>query len=70
MIIRKVRFYIVYNTYFMNGTIILIFVPEGTVPAKRTRRSMAPSPSPAEGQASKPESSAVMSDVSIILHDL
>ncbi|XP_076233464.1 histone-lysine N-methyltransferase G9a [Calliopsis andreniformis] len=35
---------------------------EGTVPAKRTRRSMAPSPSPAEGQASKPESTAVISD--------
>ncbi|KAG7196630.1 hypothetical protein KM043_015978 [Ampulex compressa] len=35
---------------------------EGTVPAKRTRRSMAPSPSPAEGQASKPESTAIMSD--------
>ncbi|XP_054008738.1 histone-lysine N-methyltransferase EHMT2 isoform X1 [Hylaeus anthracinus] len=37
---------------------------EGTVPAKRTRRSMAPSPSPAEGQASKPESTAIMSEVS------
>ncbi|XP_076756213.1 histone-lysine N-methyltransferase G9a [Xylocopa sonorina] len=35
---------------------------EGTVPAKRTRRSMAPSPSPAEGQASKPESTAIMSE--------
>ncbi|CAD1473499.1 unnamed protein product [Heterotrigona itama] len=35
---------------------------ESTVPAKRTRRSMAPSPSPAEGQASKPESTAVMSE--------
>ncbi|KAK2584128.1 hypothetical protein KPH14_006564 [Odynerus spinipes] len=35
---------------------------EGTVPAKRTRRSMAPSPSPAEGQASKPESTAVVSE--------
>ncbi|XP_043507626.1 histone-lysine N-methyltransferase EHMT2 isoform X2 [Frieseomelitta varia] len=35
---------------------------ESTVPVKRTRRSMAPSPSPAEGQASKPESTAVMSE--------
>lgn len=35
---------------------------EGAVPAKRTRRSMAPSPSPAEGQASKPESTAVVSE--------
>ncbi|XP_066586764.1 histone-lysine N-methyltransferase EHMT1 isoform X2 [Prorops nasuta] len=35
---------------------------EGAVPAKRTRRSMAPSPSPAEGQASKPESSAIVSE--------
>ncbi|XP_025161946.1 histone-lysine N-methyltransferase EHMT2 isoform X3 [Harpegnathos saltator] len=35
---------------------------EGAVPAKRTRRSMAPSPSPAEGQASKPESTAIMSE--------
>ncbi|XP_015433634.1 PREDICTED: histone-lysine N-methyltransferase EHMT2 [Dufourea novaeangliae] len=35
---------------------------EGTVPAKRTRRSMAPSPRPAEGQASKPESTAIMSE--------
>lgn len=35
---------------------------EGTVPAKRTRRSMAPSPSPAEGQAAKPESTAIMSE--------
>ncbi|XP_008550725.1 histone-lysine N-methyltransferase EHMT2 isoform X2 [Microplitis demolitor] len=32
------------------------------VPTKRTRRSMVPSPSPAEGQASKPESSAVFSE--------
>ncbi|XP_011879624.1 PREDICTED: histone-lysine N-methyltransferase EHMT1 isoform X2 [Vollenhovia emeryi] len=32
------------------------------VPVKRTRRSMVPSPSPAEGQASKPESTAIMSD--------
>lgn len=39
---------------------------EGTVPAKRTRRSMAPSPSPAEGQASKPESTAIMSEVGIM----
>lgn len=30
---------------------------------KRTRRTMVPSPSPAEGQASKPESSAVFSEV-------
>lgn len=36
------------------------------IPAKRTRRSMVPSPSPAEGQASKPESTAIMSEVSII----
>lgn len=36
------------------------------MPAKRTRRSMIPSPSPAEGQASKPESTAIMSEVSII----
>ncbi|XP_012287213.1 histone-lysine N-methyltransferase EHMT2 isoform X2 [Orussus abietinus] len=35
---------------------------QAEVPAKRTRRSMAPSPSPAEGQASKPESSAIISD--------
>ncbi|XP_015608564.1 histone-lysine N-methyltransferase EHMT2 isoform X2 [Cephus cinctus] len=35
---------------------------EGAVPAKRTRRSMAPSPSPAEGQASKPESTAILSE--------
>jgi len=40
------------------------------VPAKRTRRSMAPSPSPAEGQASKPESTAIMSEVSISSTDL
>ncbi|KAL6260736.1 hypothetical protein P5V15_008259 [Pogonomyrmex californicus] len=32
------------------------------MPAKRTRRSMVPSPSPAEGQASKPESTAIMSE--------
>lgn len=32
------------------------------IPAKRTRRSMVPSPSPAEGQASKPESTAIMSE--------
>ncbi|XP_012228658.1 histone-lysine N-methyltransferase EHMT1 isoform X2 [Linepithema humile] len=32
------------------------------MPSKRTRRSMAPSPSPAEGQASKPESTAIMSE--------
>lgn len=32
------------------------------MPAKRTRRSMIPSPSPAEGQASKPESTAIMSE--------
>ncbi|XP_011347416.1 histone-lysine N-methyltransferase EHMT2 isoform X2 [Ooceraea biroi] len=31
-------------------------------PVKRTRRSMVPSPSPAEGQASKPESTAIMSE--------
>ncbi|XP_046738026.1 histone-lysine N-methyltransferase EHMT2 isoform X1 [Diprion similis] len=36
---------------------------EGTVPAKRTRRSMVPSPSPAEGQASKPESTAILNEV-------
>ena len=41
---------------------------EGTVPAKRTRRSMAPSPSPAEGQASKPESTAIMSEVGVTLY--
>ncbi|XP_003698603.1 histone-lysine N-methyltransferase EHMT2 isoform X2 [Apis florea] len=35
---------------------------ESIVPIKRTRRSMAPSPSPAEGQASKPESTAIMSE--------
>ena len=35
------------------------------MPAKRTRRSMAPSPSPAEGQASKPESTAVLIEVNI-----
>lgn len=33
------------------------------IPVKRTRRSMVPSPSPAEGQASKPESTAIMSEV-------
>ncbi|KAK0089007.1 hypothetical protein PV325_009758 [Microctonus aethiopoides] len=31
-------------------------------PSKRTRRSMVPSPSPAEGQASKPESTAIFSE--------
>ncbi|XP_043275266.1 histone-lysine N-methyltransferase EHMT2 [Venturia canescens] len=35
---------------------------EFTGPVKRTRRSMAPSPSPAEGQASKPESTAIFSE--------
>lgn len=35
------------------------------MPSKRTRRSMAPSPSPAEGQASKPESTAIMSEVTV-----
>uniref|UniRef100_A0A0C9RUF6 EHMT1_1 protein n=1 Tax=Fopius arisanus TaxID=64838 RepID=A0A0C9RUF6_9HYME len=35
---------------------------ESNVPTKRTRRSMAPSPSPAEGQASKPESTAILSE--------
>lgn len=39
-------------------------IVESIVPIKRTRRSMAPSPSPAEGQASKPESTAIMSEVS------
>lgn len=39
---------------------------EGIVPAKRTRRSMVPSPSPAEGQAAKPESTAIISEVSIV----
>jgi len=37
------------------------------IPTKRTRRSMVPSPSPAEGQASKPESTAILSEVSIII---
>lgn len=37
------------------------------IPVKRTRRSMVPSPSPAEGQASKPESTAIMSEVSIVI---
>ncbi|XP_011063116.1 PREDICTED: histone-lysine N-methyltransferase EHMT2 isoform X2 [Acromyrmex echinatior] len=32
------------------------------IPTKRTRRSMVPSPSPAEGQASKPESTAILSE--------
>ncbi|KAL0121100.1 hypothetical protein PUN28_008668 [Cardiocondyla obscurior] len=32
------------------------------IPIKRTRRSMVPSPSPAEGQASKPESTAILSE--------
>ncbi|XP_039311408.1 histone-lysine N-methyltransferase EHMT1 isoform X2 [Solenopsis invicta] len=32
------------------------------LPVKRTRRSMVSSPSPAEGQASKPESTAIMSE--------
>ncbi|XP_012253973.2 histone-lysine N-methyltransferase EHMT1 isoform X2 [Athalia rosae] len=35
---------------------------DGAVPAKRTRRSMVPSPSPAEGQASKPESTAILNE--------
>lgn len=34
------------------------------LPAKRTRRSTASSPSLAEGQASRPESTAIMSEVS------
>lgn len=38
------------------------------IPIKRTRRSMVPSPSPAEGQASKPESTAIMSEVSIVIY--
>ncbi|XP_033228830.1 histone-lysine N-methyltransferase EHMT1 [Belonocnema kinseyi] len=36
---------------------------EGSLPAKRTRRSMASSPSPAEGQASKPESTAILCEI-------
>ncbi|EFN60467.1 Histone-lysine N-methyltransferase, H3 lysine-9 specific 5, partial [Camponotus floridanus] len=36
--------------------------PYEEIPVKRTRRSMIPSPSPAEGQASKPESTAIMSE--------
>ncbi|XP_034948298.1 histone-lysine N-methyltransferase EHMT1 [Chelonus insularis] len=35
---------------------------EYNIPLKRTRRSMVPSPSPAEGQASKPESTAIFSE--------
>jgi len=59
--ISKLLCYKYVKQYFINNVLYLI-----EIPAKRTRRSMVPSPSPAEGQASKPESTAILSEVSII----
>lgn len=68
MIILKVIFknFLIFIIITKNDYINLYMIIESIVPIKRTRRSMAPSPSPAEGQASKPESTAIMSEVSRI----
>lgn len=68
MIILKVIFknFLIFIIITKNDYINLYIIIESIVPIKRTRRSMAPSPSPAEGQASKPESTAIMSEVSRI----
>lgn len=68
MIILKVIFknFLIFIIIIKNDYINLYMIIESIVPIKRTRRSMAPSPSPAEGQASKPESTAIMSEVSRI----
>lgn len=72
MIILKVIYlniYIIFKHFLIfiiitkNDYVNLYMIVESIVPIKRTRRSMAPSPSPAEGQASKPESTAIMSEV-------
>lgn len=66
MIILKVIFqnFLIFIIITKNDYVNLYMIIESIVPIKRTRRSMAPSPSPAEGQASKPESTAIMSEVS------
>ncbi|XP_011506175.1 PREDICTED: histone-lysine N-methyltransferase EHMT1 isoform X3 [Ceratosolen solmsi marchali] len=40
-----------------------VIIEESPIPLKRTRRNMTPSPSTAEGQASKPESTAILSKI-------
>ncbi|KAF3419879.1 hypothetical protein E2986_10424 [Frieseomelitta varia] len=63
IILLQNYYYICYIiTKILISYISIRIIAESTVPVKRTRRSMAPSPSPAEGQASKPESTAVMSE--------
>jgi hypothetical protein len=56
------------NTYKLYYLYIIFyvynyFISESSIPAKRTRRNMTPSPSTAEGQASKPESTAILSKI-------
>lgn len=69
MIILKVnisKFLDMRNYHERSDFVNLYITLEGIVPAKRTRRSMVPSPSPAEGQAAKPESTAIISEVSTV----